>query len=271
MIKPVAVALCLLACGGSPDPAPAPLVVPAFPPRMQLAEAQATLSRPRNSLQVSGAGTSRMGAISLRASEGTIELDGASLGAAVIESAPWPQYQLIIHQAVAVGPDRIYVLWLYCSPTDLRTAWVEDTLSGQLTAEGASGSCVDSPIASAPTLRMPAVSAPWPSAVSGFQISGASLSLPSGGPGAVRYGGQVYGVLPFVAVTCAACAGGSAPGGWYELHALLWSPSVPGITIGVLYLYPDDPRRIVFQHAFSLPLRAAPPATFLATWSSPAQ
>src|SRR5436190_14834736 len=76
MIKPVAVALCLLACGGSPDPAPAPLVVPAFPPRMQLAEAQATLSRPRNSLQVSGAGTSRMGAISLRASEGTIELDG---------------------------------------------------------------------------------------------------------------------------------------------------------------------------------------------------
>jgi hypothetical protein len=117
---------------------------------------------------------------------------------------------------------------------------------------------------------VPAVDAAWPAPVGSFQISGANLSLPSGAPGAVRYGGQVYGVFPFVEVNCSACVGGLG-GRWFELHVLLWIPSVPDVTVGVLYLYPNDPRRIVFQHAFALPLRAAPPGTFLATWISPAQ
>jgi hypothetical protein len=220
-----------------------------LPPRMRIPGFNGQLTV-NVALGVSGHGVSRVGAITLDSSEGTVVIDRAAYSAFVVGQTT---IKPLLYEVIAAAPDNIYVMWLYCDESKLQRVWLEGTNGFPAGLESASGSCIASGRSSAPMLHAPAIDMAWPRLRVDVKIAGDSLrlSLPSSGssPGSIIFDGELHALLPFAFVNCSQCDST----GWYEVHSLLWNPRTGNPTIGILYLYPTDPERVLLQYTLALP------------------
>jgi len=203
-------------------------------------------------VNLTGQATLPLGRIEIDQSVGSIEADGRPMPAVIVARSRFPG--LVLHQVYALGTDRFYLLWFYCSLGVLQNLYVEDSkneLGGFLPV---SGTCDDQPRSSPSSVIFPRTELQWPRVPGGFSVSGDSLQLDPGIPGAVLFGGNVEAALTFATVDCSDCG----QPGWYELHALLWNPNGPPI-IGIFYLEYQDTRHVVFDYGFDLASMTAEP------------
>ncbi|HYV65505.1 MAG TPA: hypothetical protein VE964_04630 [Myxococcales bacterium] len=261
--------LCLLlvvaaTCGG-----PAPLGVPPVPASLILPSVDTQLSESYPAVNLRGSGTIYVGAFDLGESLGTVEVLGRRLPAIVISSGYMISRAgdelLLLHEIYALDNDRFVLIWTYCRGGVINQIYLEDFRGEFNRFDEASGTCEDVPRTSPLQARLPATEMAWPQVFTGFEVSGDSVQLRPGTPGAVRYDGTVEAVFTFAVIDCSYCLPSS---GWYELHALLWNPVTRNSSIGIFYLDPRDPDHVSLSYVFDLAnLTPLPDATYRADWS----
>ncbi len=209
-----------------------------------------------------GAGTKAVGAIHIVDGAGTVVVDGKTLPAVVYERQPFGQWTL--YQTLAVGPDRLDVVWLYCKGGAIDGIYYETTAGAPVTPVGSSGTCSESMTPTEPKVSFPAVVLPIPKLLTKYTVNGAKISIQPGKPGTVTLAAPLT-VLAFNDVDCTQNCG--APG-WRELHALLWDPAKERACFGIFYLLqPGKP--VLLEYALTLPDLSDPvgAASFDATYS----
>jgi hypothetical protein len=216
-------------------------------------------------VSAAGAGTKAIGQIALTNGVGTVEIDGQEVQAAVYEQQPFGMYTL--YQTLAVSPGRIDVLWLYCNAGVLDFVYHEGTDGTGVIDEPATGTCTASSTASVEQVTFPAVDMAYPPLLTGYTVTGAEVSIPSGMPGSVTVGGTMLTVLAFNAVDCST---GCGTPGWYEIHSLIWDPKVAKVTFAIFYLFPSG-MPVEVEYALTLPDLSdlVPATTFTATFTTP--
>lgn len=215
-------------------------------------------------ISVTGAGTDRVGAVSIAGAVGTMELGGAVLPVAIYEQQPFFDYTL--YQALAVAPDNWWLLWLYCQNGELTYVYSEATHGPPIDYEVASGRCVESPMPSTAHITFPAVEMPLPPLFPGYAIDGPSIQYDGTAPGTVTLGPTSLAFLPFGEVDCTRVCG--TPG-WLELHAVLWDQAAMRACSAILYLFePGQP--LLLTYSLTLPdlTDIAGQTQLDATWSN---
>src|SRR5438046_803154 len=87
-------------------------------PHIAVGATDGTVSLANADFSLDGAGSTVIGSVSLSHGSGTVELGGRPVRAAVYQRQEFPLSDLRLYQALAVEPDRLWVLWFYCSSTD---------------------------------------------------------------------------------------------------------------------------------------------------------
>jgi hypothetical protein len=267
----VLLAVGCLACGGDVEDDlldAGPRGADASTDRIVLGATDATLELDVD-IGVSGAGSSLVGAIDVSGGVGDVVVAGDPVPAFVYEVQPWPDAGYTLLQALAVAPDRWYVLWFYCQDGTMTGVYAEGTDGTPLAWEEGTGSCSlgNGPLRSA--VSLPAIDMPWPPLVGGWMASGPDLDLPGEGPGTVRIGAVEYQVLPFETVDCTEVCG--TPG-WYELHVLLHDPAAGRACFAIFYFQLDRPGEVTVSYSVTLPDLSHPAGSGLvlaADWSVP--
>lgn len=260
-----------LACGGEVEDDPvdaAPPGADASTERIVVGATDATLELDAD-IDVTGAGSSLVGVIEVSGGVGEVVVDGDSLPAFVYEVQPWPDAGYTLLQALAVAPDRWYVLWFYCQDGTMTGVYTEGTDGTALAWEEGTGTCILDSGPVTPSIVLPAVDMPWPPLVTGWTASGPELDLPGAGPGTVRIGAVDYQVLPFETVDCTEVCG--TPG-WYELHALLYDPAAGRACFAIFYFQLDRPGQVTVSYSVTLPDLSHPAGSGLvlpADWTVP--
>jgi hypothetical protein len=247
--------LLLCACGGDDDtPADASSMPDAAPPAdvaqrpIQAAETDGVLDLSFR-LTAQGFGTSRIGEIDIAANAGTVEIAGRAVDAVVyVAPPPFPGYDL--YQVLAVAPDALYLVWLYCNSgaSTIDSLYWEGTDDHPLAFEPASGSCNASFTPTSTPVVLPALALPVPDLVQGFSIDGTELFY-DGTPGLLAEPGGDVAFLPFDLVDCTVDCG--TPG-WWELHAILWDSLSARVGFGIVYLF-DQPPPVSIAYEIWLP------------------
>src|SRR5262249_48958543 len=137
-------------------------------------------------LGATGAGTSAIGQIAIANGVGSVRLGGKTVAAAAYERQPFGAYTL--YQILAVSPDRIDVLWLYCNTGPLDSVYYEGPDGTAVTSEAATGTCTEAASADNEHVTFPALDMAQPPLLTGYTVSGAQVSIPSGMPGSVTLG-----------------------------------------------------------------------------------
>jgi hypothetical protein len=226
-------------------------------------------------VDANGAGTAPIGAISITGGQGTLEIDGeGNVAAFVMAHQPFGNEQL--YEVVAVAPDRITLLWVYCQGGALKAEYWEDS-RGQASganarsgAAGATGTCAQHLGAASVPVQLPAFSFPAPPPVSEITITATGLSYDGKNPGVLLDHGTTYALYPFHRVDCSACMS-SVAHGWQELHSFLVDPAAGTVSVGIIYLFPAAANALPqLSYAVTLPTLAEPPdETFRGTWTGP--
>jgi hypothetical protein len=260
-------ALLWTACGGEP---PASVVdgslgAPQIPARLTLPAADTSLSNTIPAYSLAGSGTADVGAFQLHDSVGTIEMMGRTLPAVVVAESAFTEQGILLHQIYALSDDGFFLVWTYCTAGAIDLVYILDSRDGSGRFEEASGTCDDVQRIAATQVRFPGADLPWPRVQTGFEVTGKSLQLYAGMPGAVRYGGTIRAAIPFAVIDCTMC---DATGGWYELHSLLWDPGNGSVILGIFYLDAGDRSQVLFEYAIDLgTLERVTGATYAANWS----
>ena len=256
-MKGILCAVLVAACGVSP-----PLTVPAVPPKLELAAVDGTLSGADPAVNLAGTGASYIGPFSLDEDVGTVEVDGRTLPAVVIaRSALPPAY--VLYEVYALADDGFHLFWTYCRGGSVEFIYAIDSRGVTGFDDGASGTCAEVTRTSPSGVHLPAVAMDWPQVPIGFYVAGDAVDLPSGAPGAVRYGGLVQAAFTFATVDCTGCA----VYGWYELHVLLWNPDTRESAVGVVYLEQRDGTHVRLDYVIDLAtLQPLPGVTYEAGW-----
>lgn len=201
------------------------------------------------SLDASGAGTSRVGEISLVSGAGTVSMGGRELAAVAFEHQPWEEFGYDLFQVLVVAPDRWVILWLYCAGEELTNVYSEATDGLPLEVEPATGSCSWSSDPSEASVVLPAVDMLVSHEVEGYRVSGAEIDLESETPGWIRLGRSEMTVLVFQDVDCST---GCGEPGWYELHAVLSDSARGRACFAILYLSLGE-ASVLVTYALTLP------------------
>jgi hypothetical protein len=239
----------MCACGSSAPESTAAASVYADAPRVTGRATDGALAVPF-SLDASGAGTDRIGAIVLAGGAGTARIDGRAMQAAALGRIPFAGDD--VFQVLAVDDARWAVVWIYCSAGTIRGAYVESTDSpGPATSEGVAGSCNAGTTPADVHVTFPSFNLAAP-ALSGqrFVVSGAGVTYDGASPGAITLGGAALTLYPFGVVDCTR---GCGPVGWYELHSLIWDASTKSASFGILYLYEDAAFPVELAYTVTLP------------------
>ncbi len=218
-------------------------------------------------ISIAGEGTSRIGDVALDANVGAVTVGGVSYQALAYEHQAWPEFGYELFQALAVGPDRLFSLWFYCKGDALDWVYFEGTDGTTMTDEPAQkgGSCAFSATPSSPHVKLPASSFAAPAPITGFEVKGAQLELPSGQKGTLSLGPVSHEVYVFDSVDCSTDCGSP---GWWELHALLWDPKAARLCFTIFYL-PVGQSQVWARYSIALPDLTDPigDLTLTATWT----
>ncbi len=275
----VALALTLVACTDPTSPAldaSADLgdgspVDSSAPARFSVAATHGSLAGVDTRVAISGSGTSAIGAIDVSDGVGTLTLDASSSSPRPGAPAFVMTHELLVDdlfQTIVVSPDRLTVLWFYCSGGELQYVYFEDSRGGPMTIEPASGSCTWVPGPWPVSIDVPAFSfaaPPPPPGVHVVATDPALLEDDGGSPGHVTIGSRSLALYPFDVVDCSACGGG----GWQELHVLLWDDASASLGFAILYLFPPaSGRAMQMSYGLTLPtLERIADTTYEGAWS----
>jgi hypothetical protein len=217
-------------------------------------------------LAIDGDGAGRVRHIAVADGAGTIDLDGRAVAVAAYLAIDDPPFTL--YQALAVEPDRLWVMWFYCLDGALSTVYVENTagVRGQFT--DASGTCSVSAGPSTVNVAFPALSIASLALEPQYRIDGALVRLSGANPGTLFLDRGRRDLLVFDTVDCSACA---SPG-WMELHSLVFSEEDGELYFCILYLEQALPREVAVQYIVRLRDMDMPEGFFApASWTiSPA-
>lgn len=253
---------------GNPDMAGMPDLAPA--PHLSVGATDGTLTLAGADFSVDGIGSSVVGSFSLSHGSGTIELNGKSVRAAVYQRQMFPAQNLRLYQALAIEPDRLWVLWFYCdtmSPA-LETVYFEATDGTMVQSEPAMGNCQDANMTSMVAAQFPALDLAEPALVDGYTIDGANVKLMGAQPGSVTLGGKTLTVFVFNTVDCRQ---GCGTPGWTELHSLLWDRDGGRVCFAIFYLSEGDSTHVQLAYSLTLPTLDDPAGNAIlpASWTLP--
>lgn len=216
-------------------------------------------------VDVDGAGTSRLGAVKLQGGAGTVAFDGKTLPAFAHERQAWPDQGYTLYQTIAAHETALYVLWLYCTAEDkLVYAYFEGTDGTAMSYEDATGSCLGSTTPSVVTAALPPL-ALGVALAQGFAATAPRLVVRDGQPGEFGYDTTSTVLLPFEVVDCTACG----QVGWYELHSILRDDATHQASFAIFYFWPSKPSDIHVTYSLTLPSLTDPVGTrnLTGSWS----
>jgi hypothetical protein len=194
-----------------------------------------------------GQGSVDIGAVSIATGAGTVHIGPHDVSAVVYERQPFGQWTL--YQALAVEPDRLWVLWFYCNQGALEYVYFEGTDGTPIHYEQASGTCAEQGASSAVHAVLPAIDMPQPSLLAGYTIQGKDIELDGAKPGHVTLGAQSLVVLAFDDVDCTQKCGSP---GWREVHTLLWDAAAKRVCFAIIYLFqPGQP--VLIEYSLTVP------------------
>jgi hypothetical protein len=274
-------ALALAACGGGggtpPDgpidaiagPLPDAAMCPTstgFPAQLVLGPMQGSVANPFT-VQITGSGSSQIGAVSLAADVGTVAIGGAAQTSFVYMTVPFGGYQL--YQGFAVGASRWDVFWMYCNSngTNLSNIYDEGVDGPLLFVEGASGSCNGAMTATTTQVTLPASMIASPTSVyTGYVVDGTKIHIASNGIGSVTLGGATMPLVVFGTVDCRTACGSP---GWFELHSVVWDAAHQRTIFVIVYLESGAPGSVLLTYARALPDLSDPIGSqgLSATWN----
>jgi hypothetical protein len=245
----LAALLALCAACGSGSTAQSEPVAPAITYPLGVAATGGELTVLNSDLSVHGVGRSRIGTIAIDHGAGQVELDGTPVNTAAYVVTHFPGQ--ILHQALAVESNRLWVLFFYCTQAGaLLDVYYENT-DGDLGAfDGASGACGDSGQTSTVQVGFPPFALPPVTAVRGFQIDGPGIALDGSGTGAIALGPHPLNLLPFATVDCRTACGQP---GWTELHSLIWDEASAALSFTIVYLLENEPGDVELAYSLGLP------------------
>lgn len=200
-------------------------------------------------LDAEGAGTDRVGAISVIEDDALIEVDGESLVGVTYQHQDWAKFGYDLFQVLLVGPDRWVVVWLYCTDAVLTNLYSVSTDGTELVEEAAEGTCSFLAQDTSAQVSLPATDMTFDTLVNGYRVTGDDLHIDGDAPGILKLGADEMNVLVFQDVNCSSVCGDP---GWFELHAILWDPAAARACFGIFYLYEDD-RPVLFTYSLTLP------------------
>ncbi|GEM_PF-2078405 len=238
-----------------PAPAPDRLVLPAT---------NGAIDTP---FDLSAEGTSSTGDIrmSIAHNVGKITYQGRELPAVSYLEQPWPGFDLVLYQTLAVDARGIHIFWIYCSKNTINHVYYETTYGQRMQDQGATGTCTSHAAQIRPAVAFPALNVPLPTPQGAYHISGPEVQLNGAQPGRIRLGGAFARLIVFSLVDCSRICGAQ---GWYELHSLVIADD-GRVTVGILYLQLADPSHVRLLYGISLPdLAWAPSVSYDATWSA---
>jgi hypothetical protein len=213
-------------------------------------------------VEIAGKGAKFVGAIHVSGSTATVEVAGETLPAVVYERQPFGQWTLF--QTLAVAPNRLYVLWFYCSGGKLTDVYYEGTDGTKIALESAKGTCMDTLEPTTVDVELPAIAMDLPPLVAGFTLAGPQVALAGAAPGTVTLGMTEYTTLVFDEVDCTT---GCGTPGWRELHTLLWDKAMQRLCFAIFYLL-DPPQPLLLEYSLTLPDLTDPAGDVTLTGSS---
>ena len=220
-------------------------------------------------VDITGTGTAPIGTISIADGHGTVSINGQESVAAFI-AARQELYTYALYEMVAVAPDRLSVVWVYCKSGLLTNEYWEDsrgmasTASARGGADRASGTCVEHLEPAEVSVALPAFSVSAPPPVTDVAITATDLTYDGHSAGTLVDNGITYTLYPFHHIDCSTC--GST--GWQEIHSLFVQPGSIGVSFGIIYLFPAAANRLIqLSYSVTLPSLTSPPdRTFDGTW-----
>jgi hypothetical protein len=209
---------------------------------------------------VTGNGTTRLGAVAVTANVADYALLGVGYVGVAYQHHVWAGYTLYDIVSVADDGSNLAVTYLYCQGTGLPYAYTESfTLA--MDYETASGSCSGTETGGTVQVDFPALAAPPTPMDTGMTISGTDIQLGASG-GHLDLAGKTWELLPFNTVDCSTdCPGGS----WYEIHSLLARAGEACFTI--LYLHLADPSTVQLTYTLCMPTLDTSDALYDAAWA----
>ena len=217
--------------------------------RLRMPAAVATLTRPY-AVTMAGQGTEFVGMFETADNVGTIEIDGTTLELIVCGRIDWSAIEQVVYDAIAVVPDRIYLLWFYSTYdgaiTDIYyvgTDYYFERRGTRMAWEPVSAGLVYrcDETQTTTTVELPALDMPFPQTVTGYTLTADDLALVSDGPVWLSLDGADLLVFPLAFVDCTECpAGQDWPPPWLEFQVLLWDPAAVRMCIGIIYVCPAD-------------------------------
>ncbi len=127
---------------------------------------------------MAGSGTGWIGAIGLTENQGQVVIQGAALAALAYQRTTTGDYD--VYQAMAVGGDGWYFLWLYCQGGNLSVVWTEGTNGVLIGAEPAFGRCVLQEAPTTAAVEFPASVVDAIHLRCGMEVNGPDLSVHDG-------------------------------------------------------------------------------------------
>lgn len=183
------------------------------------------------SVTLSGEGTQKISNINIQSNWGSIGFNGQTLEALAYQQIPWGGFGLNLYQIVARQGTGIFTAWIYCNDAAQMTdIYYESSSSPQVSYEIANGSCYANQASTAVTATWPMMALKTPTPVRGFTITGAGISLASGGIG--KLGEKLFS--PYAVVDCTQDCGSP---GWYELHSIVYDPITTQSCYAIFYLF----------------------------------
>ena len=225
-----------------------------------------------------GAGSGKLGAISLSHGVGTIQFadadaDAFFFNATAVPTGTGDAGQFATYrdfEIIAAQPNRLVVVFLTCTGNDLTYVYYETTDGIASAGEvPATGTCAVLERSTTEAVSLPAVDLAAPQLVSGFTMRGTELAFDGTQPGTASLAGDTYALYPFHSVDCTACA---SPG-WYELHSLFWNRDKKKACLGIFYLEKATTAALRLAYAVCLPQLDDPltsdQRSYESRWTSP--
>ncbi len=221
-------------------------------------------------LDLKGLGSNRVKQIVIEDNFGFAVVNGVSIPLLVHENTP-PQQGHNVFQAVALGSDELFVIWLFCKAGELVNIYLEGTDGTFLRSEDAKGSCQVGHGTTETPVRFPPRKLRWPAnpephrGDNRFSVKGKGIKIERG-VGTVEVGGRWFDIAVFSTVDCIDTCGIGGVGGWWELHSLLRHPDTGEVCIAIGYLSPSNASQVSFRYSICLPSLEEPTPLFAATW-----
>jgi hypothetical protein len=178
--------------------------------------------------------------VSIAANQGTVAYGGRGPFPAFIfqQDVGFPDANSITYEGLGVADGVWFPFWLYCS-TDGRLTAVYGEMSDQDVDvfPAVEGTCTDQGVGSTNPVSIPAHTLSPIALTCGFTVTSPSPNGPnlkSSSVGSMAlWGGDLTSVYPFHTVDCRSGCGSP---GWFEVHSILWDPTMQIAAFTIFYL-----------------------------------